>query len=61
MERDELARHVRELEDRLRGHDTALTAEHRSLKREQREWQIARREVAVCIESLLKKLEKIED
>jgi hypothetical protein len=49
------------LEDRLHGQDLGeVLAEAQALKREQREWQIERREVAVRIETLLKKLDKIE-
>jgi len=60
-ERDELARRVREVEDRLRGQDPAeLLAEIQNLKREQKEWNLERREVTVRIESLLRKLDKIE-
>jgi chromosome segregation ATPase len=60
-ERDELARRVREVEDRLRGQDPAeLLAEIQNLKREQKEWHLERREVTVRIESLLRKLDKIE-
>jgi chromosome segregation ATPase len=60
-ERDELARRVREVEDRLRGQDPAeLLAEIQALKREQKEWHLERREVTVRIESLLRKLDKLE-
>jgi len=60
-ERDELARRVREVEDRLRGQDPAeLLAELQTLKREQKEWHLERREVTVRIESLLRKLDKLE-
>jgi seryl-tRNA synthetase len=60
-ERDELAQRVKEMADRLHGQDLGeVLAEAQALKREQREWTIERREVAVRIESLLKKLDKIE-
>ena len=60
-ERDELALRFKELEDRLHGQDLGeVLAEAQALKREQREWLIERREVAVRIETLLKKLDKIE-
>ncbi|MBI5709980.1 MAG: hypothetical protein HZC42_06705 [Candidatus Eisenbacteria bacterium] len=60
-ERDELTRRVKELEQKLQGQDpTALLGELQALKREQRDWQVERREVAVRIEALLKKLERLE-
>jgi hypothetical protein len=60
-DRDELALRFKEMEDRLHGQDLGeVLAETQALKREQREWLIERREVAVRIESLLKKLDKIE-
>ena len=60
-ERDELALRFKEMEDRLHGQDLGeVLAEAQALKREQRDWLIERREVAVRIETLLKKLEKIE-
>jgi chromosome segregation ATPase len=60
-ERDELALRFKEMEDRLHGQDLGeVLAETQALKREQREWLIERREVAVRIETLLKKLDKIE-
>lgn len=61
QERDELARRVKDLDDRLHGQDpAALLSDLQVLRREQREWHIERREVASRIEALLKKLEKIE-
>ena len=61
-ERDELARRYQDVEEKLRGQDIGdLVAEAQTLKREQREWLIERREVTARIESLLKKLEKIEE
>ncbi len=61
-ERDELARRLQDVEDKLRGQDLGeLVAEAQTLKRDQRDWLIERREVTARIESLLKKLEKIEE
>ncbi len=61
QERDELARRVKDLDDRLHGQDpAALLSDLQVLRREQQEWHIERREVASRIEALLKKLEKIE-
>lgn len=60
-ERDRLAGRVRELEQRLQGHDpAAMAVELQALRREQKDWQGERREVAVRIEALVKKLERIE-
>jgi chromosome segregation ATPase len=60
-ERDELASRVQELEQKLQGQDVgALMQEVSSLRREQRDWQNERRDVAGRIESLLKKLERLE-
>jgi chromosome segregation ATPase len=60
-ERDQLAARSRELEQRLQGQDpAALLGELQGLRREQREWQAERREVALRIEALVKKLERIE-
>ncbi len=61
-ERDELARRVQDIEEKLHGQDVGeLVAEAQTLKREQREWMIERREVTARVEMLLKKLEKIEE
>ena len=61
QERDDLARRVKEVDERLHGQDlTGLLSDLQTLRREQREWHIERREVASRIEALLKKLEKIE-
>jgi seryl-tRNA synthetase len=61
-ERDELARRYQDVEAKLHGQDAGeLVAETQTLKREQREWLIERREVTARIESLLKKLETIEE
>jgi seryl-tRNA synthetase len=62
QERDELARRFKEVEDKLHGQDVGeLIAEAQTLKREQRDWLIERREVTARVEALLKKLEKIEE
>jgi hypothetical protein len=62
MERDDLARRFKEVEEKLHGQDVGeLVAETQTLKREQREWLIERREVTTRVEALLKKLEKIEE
>jgi hypothetical protein len=59
-ERDELAARSRELEQKLHGQDpAALLGELQGLRREQRDWQTERREVALRIEALVKKLERI--
>lgn len=60
-EKSELAQRVLELETRLQGQDVpALMQEIAELKREQRDWHTERRDVAGRIESLLKKLERLE-
>jgi FtsZ-binding cell division protein ZapB len=60
-ERDELASRVQDLEQKLQGQDVpALMQEIGTLRREQRAWQDERRDVAGKIESLLKKLERLE-
>ena len=60
-ERDELARRLADSEQRLQGQDVAsLLAEVQTLRKEQREWQGERREVASRIEALVKKLERLE-
>jgi chromosome segregation ATPase len=60
-ERDDLARRLREAEQRLQAHDVpALQSELQGLRKEQREWQGERREVATRIEALVRKLEKLE-
>jgi len=61
QERDALTSRVQELETKVEGMDPSpYVAEIQALKREQRDWQVERREVAVRIESLLKKLERLE-
>jgi len=60
-ERDRLADRVQELETKLQGNDPAvMVGEVQALRREQKDWQNERREVAVRIEALVKKLERIE-
>jgi hypothetical protein len=60
-ERDELARRLQETEGKLQGQDVAgLLAEVQTLRREQRDWQGERREIATRIEGLVKKLERLE-
>jgi hypothetical protein len=52
---------VKELEQKLQGQDpAALLGELQSLRREQRDWHAERREVALRIEALVKKLERLE-
>jgi chromosome segregation ATPase len=60
-EREELSRKIHELEHKLQGQDPGLMIQElTSLKKEQREWVGERREVATRIESLIKKLERLE-
>ena len=60
-ERDELGRRVQELERNLQGQDPAVVvSELANLKREQREWVVERRDIAGRVESLIRKLEKLE-
>ena len=60
-ERDQLAARGQQLEQKLQGQDpAALLGELQGLRREQREWQAERREVALRIETLVTKLERIE-
>ena len=60
-ERDELASRLKENEKKLQGQDVAaLTSEVATLRREQREWTSERRDVASRIETLIKKLERLE-
>jgi predicted nucleic acid-binding Zn-ribbon protein len=60
-ERDDLARRVEETEGKLQGQDVAaLLTELQGLRREQRDWLAQRREVATRIDSLVKKLERLE-
>ena len=58
---DRLAERVRELEQKLQGQDVpALIQEVSALRRVQRDWENERRDVASRVESLVKKLEKLE-
>ncbi len=60
-EKADLARRLEETNGKLQGNDpTALLAELATLKKEQREWLAERRDVATRIETLLRKLERIE-
>jgi len=67
-ERDRLAREgeetvtrLRQLEQKLQGQELgAVLQELTALRREQREWVSERRDVATKIETLVKKLERIE-
>jgi len=60
-ERDELSVRLQELERQLQGQDaTRLLDELATLKREQRDWNAERRDVATRIETLLKKLDRLE-
>lgn len=60
-ERDALTVRLQELERQLQGQDaTRLLDELATLRREQRDWQGERREVASRIETLLKKMERLE-
>ncbi|TMQ47347.1 MAG: hypothetical protein E6K72_14105 [Candidatus Eisenbacteria bacterium] len=60
-ERDELASRLKENEKKLQGQDVAaLMSEVAMLRREQREWTSERRDVASRIETLIKKLERLE-
>ena len=60
-ERDDMERRLRDTEQKLQGQDVAaLMTELQGLRKEQREWQGERREIATRIETLVKKLEKLE-
>jgi len=60
-ERDELASRLKENEKKMQGQDVAaLMSEVATLRREQREWTSERRDVASRIETLIKKLERLE-
>jgi len=60
-ERNLLSERVRELEQKLQGQDVpALIQEVSALRRVQRDWENERRDVASRVESLVKKLEKLE-
>ncbi|MGH7742166.1 MAG: hypothetical protein ACRENS_09095 [Candidatus Eiseniibacteriota bacterium] len=60
-EGEENADRLRQLEQRLQGQDLgAVMQELGALRKEQREWLSERRDVAAKIETLVKKLERIE-
>lgn len=60
-EKADLARRLEETHGKLQGNDpSALVTEHAALKKEQREWLAERRDVATRIETLLRKLDRIE-
>ena len=60
-ERNELATRTQDVQHKLQGQDPgAIVSELAALKKEQREWISERREVANRIETLIKKLEKLE-
>ena len=60
-EKAELARRLEEHSQKLQGNDpSSLVTEVAALKKEQREWVAERKDVAGRIETLLKKLERIE-
>jgi hypothetical protein len=60
-EREELSRRLDEVRERLQGQDaTTLMTELQQLRKEQKEWQGERRDVATRIDSLVKKLERLE-
>ena len=60
-EKEDLTRRVGELERKLQGQDpAALLDELNALRREQREWSNERRDTASRIETLIKRLERIE-
>lgn len=60
-ERDELLKRLRTLEDQFKGQNPAtLVEEIQALRKEQRELQTERRDVAARIEALVRKLDRIE-
>jgi FtsZ-binding cell division protein ZapB len=60
-ERDVLMDRLQDWERKLQGQEiSAVMQEVTTLRREQRDWQTERREVAGKIEALLKKLERLE-
>ncbi len=57
----DLQRQLEDTRGRLQGQDpTALVGELASLKQEQREWTAERKDIAGRIETLIKKLERID-
>jgi predicted nucleic acid-binding Zn-ribbon protein len=60
-ERDELLKRLRTLEDQFKGQNPGTMVEEiQALRKEQREWQTERRDVAGRIEALVRKLDRIE-
>jgi chromosome segregation ATPase len=60
-EKAELVKRLEETAGKLQGNDpSALLTDLAALKKEQREWLAERKDVATRIESLLRKLERIE-
>lgn len=60
-EKADLARRLEETVGKLQGNDpSALVGEIAALKKEQREWLSERKDVASRIETLLRKLDRIE-
>jgi len=60
-ERTQLLKRLEETQSKLQGQDPgSLVHELAALKREQREWQIERRDVASRIEAISAKLERLE-
>lgn len=61
QERDKLATRLEDMERKLQGQDVAaLMSEITTLKKDQRDWLGERREIASKIETLVKKLERLE-
>ena len=61
QEREELNRRIHDLEAKLQGQDPgALVQELGTLKKEQRDWTIERKDIAQRVESLIRKLERLE-
>ena len=61
QERNELAAKLQTTEQQLQGNDAAaLVHELGQLRKEQRDWQAERRDVASKIEALVRKLERLE-
>ena len=60
-ERAELQRLLEQTRGQLQGQDpTAIMGELATLKKEQREWLVERKDIAGRIETLIKKLERID-
>jgi predicted nucleic acid-binding Zn-ribbon protein len=61
QERNELTAKLQTMEQQLQGNDAAaLVHELGQLRKEQRDWQAERRDVASKIEALVRKLERLE-